>query len=318
MNHGQRIAVVVPCYNESTQILRVLQTMPAEVDRVYVIDDASPDDTAAIVRRHQSQDPRIELIVHPVNQGVGGAIASGYKAALAERMDVTVVMAGDGQMDPADFPAIVAPVVSGRCDYAKGNRLFTGEAWHMIPRVRYLGNAMLSLLTKIASGYWHIADSQSGYTAINLRGLEAIDWDLMYKRYGQPNDLLVRLNIADLRITDVPIRPIYGIGEKSGIRPLRMIPRLSWLLFRLFWFRMIQKYVIRDFHPLVFFYAGALLLGVPGTLLGVYLVITRIFFDLPAAATSALFATLLSVMGLQFSLFAMQFDMEYNRHLKGG
>ncbi len=315
MNHGQRVAVVVPCYNESTQILRVFKTMPAEVDRIYVIDDASPDDTAGIVRTYQPQDPRITLIVHPDNQGVGGAIASGYQAALAERMDVTVVMAGDGQMDPADFPAIVAPVVSGRYDYAKGNRLFTGEAWHMIPRVRYLGNAMLSLLTKIASGYWHIADSQSGYTAINLRGLEAIDWNLMYKRYGQPNDLLVRLNIADMRVTDVPIRPVYGIGEKSGIRPLRMIPRLSWLIIRLFFYRLQQKYVIKDFHPLLFFYAFGLLLFPVGFLLGTYLVIERIVAG-PIAGTSAMFAALLTLMGLQFLLFAMLFDQEQNKHLK--
>jgi len=315
MNHGQRVAVVVPCYNEATQILRVLQTMPAEVDRIYVIDDASPDDTAGIVRTYQPQDPRIRLIVHPVNQGVGGAIASGYQAALAERMDVTVVMAGDGQMDPADFPAIVAPVVSGRYDYAKGNRLFTGEAWHMIPRVRYLGNAMLSLLTKIASGYWHIADSQSGYTAINLRGLEAIDWNLMYRRYGQPNDLLVRLNIADLRVTDVPIRPVYGIGEKSGIRPLRMIPKLAWLINRLFFYRLLHKYVIKDFHPLLFFYAFGFLLFPPGVLFGLYLLGMRLFVG-PIAGTSAMFAAFLTIMGLQFLLFAMLFDQEQNKHLK--
>jgi glycosyltransferase involved in cell wall biosynthesis len=313
--HDKRIAVVVPCYNESTQILRVLQTMPVQADRVYVIDDASPDDTAAIVRAYCAQDPRIELIDHPVNQGVGGAIASGYKAALRERMDVTVVMAGDGQMDPADFSAIVEPVLSGGYDYAKGNRLFSGEAWDMIPRVRYLGNAMLSLLTKIASGYWHIADSQSGYTAIGLRGLESIDWNLMYKRYGQPNDLLVRLNIADMRVTDVPIRPVYGIGEKSGIRPLRMIPRLSWLILRLFFYRLLHKYVIQDFHPLLFFYAFGLILFPPGFLFGLYLVAHRLLAG-PIAGTSAMFAALLTLMGLQFLLFAMLFDQEQNKHLK--
>lgn len=315
MIQEKRIAVVVPCYNESTQILRVLETMPVEVDRVLVIDDASADDTVSLVRSYLPTDPRIMLIVHPVNQGVGGSIASGYQAALAERMDVTVVMAGDGQMDPADFPAIVAPVLSGRCDYAKGNRLFTGEAWTMIPRVRYLGNAMLSLLTKIASGYWHIADSQSGYTAINLRALEVIDWDLMYRRYGQPNDLLVRLNIADMRVTDVPIRPVYGIGEKSGIRPLRMIPRLSWLITRLFFYRLLHKYVIKDFHPLLFFYAFGLLLFPPGLLFGLYLLGHRLF-DGPIAGTSAMFAAFLTIMGLQFLLFAMLFDQEQNKHLK--
>ena len=315
MIQDRRIAVVVPCYNEATQIRRVLDTLPGEVDRVYVIDDASQDETVHIVREYLPKDSRVHLIVHEHNEGVGGSIATGYKQALAEGMDVAVVMAGDGQMDPADFPAIVAPVLDGGYDYAKGNRLFSGEAWEMIPRVRYLGNAMLSLLTKIASGYWHIADSQSGYTAISRRALEAINWDRMYKRYGQPNDLLVRLNVAEMRVTDVPIRPVYGIGEQSGIRPLRMIPRLSWLITRLFFYRLLHKYVIQDFHPLLFFYTLAFLLLPPGLLFGFYLIGLRLFVG-PIAETSALFSAFLTIMGLQFLLFAMLFDLENNRHLK--
>jgi glycosyltransferase involved in cell wall biosynthesis len=312
----QRIAVVVPCYNEQLMIRRVLDTMPTSVDHIYVIDDKSTDDTVAVVAEYVSANPaHITLICHAANQGVGGAIATGYKAALAGGFDVTVVMAGDAQMDPDELPDIVAPVARGECDYAKGNRLFSGEAWDMIPRVRYLGNAMLSLLTKIASGYWHIADSQSGYTAINLHALEAINWDQMYKRYGQPNDLLVRLNIHDLRVRDVPIRPIYGIGEKSGIRPLRMIPRLALLLHRLFWYRMVQKYVIRDFHPLLFFYLAGSILFPSGMIFGLYLVMLR-FLQGPIAGTSAMFAVLLAISGLQFLLFAMLFDQEQNKHLR--
>lgn len=311
------VSVVVPCFNEERLIARVLETMPDFVDRIFVVDDLSTDETAEVAESYAKRQPeRIALIRHRVNQGVGGAIASGYKAAREARMDVTVVMAGDAQMDPADLPAIVEPVAAGQVDYTKGNRLFTGEAWSMIPRVRYLGNAMLSLLTKIASGYWNVADSQSGYTAIGFKALETIDWDRMYKRYGQPNDLLVRLNIHNFRVKDVPIRPVYGIGEKSGIKPIRMIPRLSWLLFRMFWHRMLHKYVIRDFHPLVFFYGVGFMLGLPGLLLGGYLVVRRLL-DLPVAETSALFAALLAIMGLQFALFAMWFDMEYNRHLRG-
>lgn len=315
MIQRKHIAVVVPCYNEENQIPRVLSSVPVEVDRVYVIDDASADNTVQVVRDYQHKDARVQLIVHPQNQGVGGAIATGYKAALADGMDCTVVMAGDGQMDPADFGAICAPVISGEYDYAKGNRLFSGEAWDMIPRVRYLGNAVLSLLTKIASGYWHIADSQSGYTAISLKALKAVDWDRMYKRYGQPNDLLVRLNIAEMRVTDVPIRPVYGIGERSGIRPLRMIPRLSWLVIRLFFYRMLQKYVIQDFHPLLFFYAAGLVMFPLGCLFGLWLLGYRLFAG-PIAGTSAIFAAFLTIMGLQFLLFAMLFDQENGRDLK--
>lgn len=316
MLNDQNIAVVVPCYNESLLIGRVIETMPSFVDRIFVVDDVSKDETCAIVQGYVNKDPdRVILIRHTVNQGVGGAIATGYKAARDEGIEVTAVMAGDAQMDPAELESIVWPVLSGEYDYTKGNRLFSGEAWEMIPRVRYLGNAMLSLLTKIASGYWHVADSQSGYTAISLKALQTIDWDQMYKRYGQPNDLLTRLNIYDFRVKDVPIRPIYGIGEKSGIRPLRMIPHLSLLLYRLFWYRMLQKYVIRDFHPLLFFYAiGAALIS-PGLILGAYLFLKRIFFG-PVAETSALFAMFLFITGLQLVLFAMWMDMDRNKHLR--
>jgi glycosyltransferase involved in cell wall biosynthesis len=310
------VGVVVPCYNEELLVTTVLDTMPDFVDRIYVIDDLSNDATVATVKRYIAQHPdRVELIVHEVNQGVGGAIATGYKAALADRMDVTAVMAGDAQMDPDDLSRVVAPVARGECDYTKGNRLFRGDAWEIIPRVRYLGNSMISLLTKIASGYWHVADTQSGYTAINLIALKRIDWDQMYKRYGQPNDLLVRLNIWKFRVRDVNVRPIYDIGEKSGIKPLRMIPQLLWLLWRLFMYRMVQKYVIRDFHPLLFFYAVGLTLFPAGSLFGTYLLLRRLLVG-PVAETSALFAAFLLIMGLQFLLFAMWFDMEYNKDLK--
>ena len=316
MFEGAKVAVVIPCYDEGHLIATVIETMPACVDRLYVVDDKSSDDTAQVVQRLAEADPqRIQLIVHPVNQGVGGAIASGYKAVLADRMDVTVVMAGDAQMDPDDLPAIVAPVARGECDYTKGNRLFTGDAWYIIPRVRYLGNSMISLLTKIASGYWHVADSQSGYTAIGLEALKTIDWDKMYKRYGQPNDLLVRLNIHSFRVRDVTVRPVYGVGERSGIKPLRMIPRLSWLMFRLFLYRMGMKYVVRDFHPLLFFYAIGMVLFPAGFLFGMYLTAVRLFSG-PVAGTSAIFAALMVLSGLQFLLFAMWFDMDHNKSLK--
>lgn len=316
MYQDRTIAVVVPCFNEEILISKVIETMPAYVDRIYVVDDLSTDRTVETVRRHVEQQPeRLILIEHKENQGVGGAIASGYKAARDDRIAVTAVMAGDAQMDPDDLENIITPVIRDECDYSKGNRLFSGDAWQVIPRVRYLGNSMISLLTKIASGYWHVADTQSGYTAINLKALDQIDWDSMYKRYGQPNDLLVRLNIWSFRVRDVIVKPIYGIGEKSGIKPIRMIPRLSWLLLNLFFYRLLQKYVIRDFHPLLFFYAAGGVFFPTGVILGFYLLMSRLLVG-PVAGTSALFAAFLVITGLQFLLFAMWFDMEYNKDLK--
>ena len=248
------IAVAVPAYNEEKLIGRTLTTIPDFVDRIIVIDDGSKDRTSKIVKDLAENDRRIFVIRHERNQGVGAAIVSGYKKARELEMDVTAVMAGDAQMDPNDLIRIIEPIADGSADYSKGNRLFYGDSWKMIPHYRYLGNSFLSLLTKIASGYWHIADSQSGFTAISLVALQRLNLDLIYKRYGMPNDLLLKLNQHDFRVRDVHVRPVYNVGEKSGIRILQVIPRISWILFKGFWQRLFYKYVIRDFHPLIFFY----------------------------------------------------------------
>jgi glycosyltransferase involved in cell wall biosynthesis len=313
MLEGKRVAVVVPAYNEELLIAETLAGIPSFVDRVYVVDDRSGDATAE--RASAVDDPRVEVIVHERNAGVGAAIVTGYKRAVEERMDVACVMAGDNQMDPAELEALAFPVVRGELDYHKANRLFTGQAWQLIPRTRYLGNAILSLLTKIASGYWHVADSQAGYTAIGLPVLELLDLDRVYKRYGFPNDLLVHLNVWNARVRDFPSRPIYGVGERSGIRLRKVVPTISWLLMKGFFWRMKEKYVIRDFHPLVFFYVLGFLMSVLGLALGIAEVVLRILGNQITAATVVLVALLL-IFGSQFTLFAMWFDMESNKDLR--
>jgi glycosyltransferase involved in cell wall biosynthesis len=312
MLEGKSVAVVVPAYDEEKLIGTTLSGIPDFVDRSYVVDDASRDGTAEAAR---SVGGRIELIEHDKNQGVGGAILTGYKRALADGMDVTAVMAGDNQMDPADLEAIATPVARGEVDYAKANRLFTGRAWELIPRTRYLGNAVLSLLTKIASGYWHVADSQSGYTAVNRATLDLLDLDRIYKRYGFPNDMLVHLNVINARVRDVPSRPVYGVGESSGIRLRKVVPAISWLLTKAFFWRMREKYVIRDFHPLVFFYVFGMLFSLIGLVLGVTVTVLRFLGNELTIPTVVLVALLL-MMGLLFTLFAMLFDMESNKDLR--
>jgi hypothetical protein len=225
-------------------------------------------------------------------------------------------MAADNQMDPVDLERLAAPVARGDVDYAKANRLFTGQAWQLIPRYRYLGNAVLSLLTKIASGYWHVADSQTGYTAISLRYLELLDLDRIYKRYGFPNDMLVHLNVWNARVRDYPSRPIYNVGERSGIRLRKVVPRISWLLVKGFFWRMREKYVIRDFHPLVFFYFLGFLMTTLGLVLGITEAVLRFLGNEITTPTIVLVALLL-ISGSQFTLFAMWFDMESNKDLGG-
>jgi glycosyltransferase involved in cell wall biosynthesis len=311
---GKRVAVVVPAHDEEKLIGETIRSIPDFVDRVIVVDDKSKDGTVAAVRALNYQ--RVEVLEHERNLGVGAAILTGYRRAIEERIDVTAVMAADAQMDPGDLETLVAPVARGEVDYAKANRLFTGQAWEVIPRYRYLGNAMLSLLTKIASGYWHVADSQSGYTAISLEMLELLDLDRIYPRYGFPNDMLVHLNVWNGRVRDYPSRPIYGVGERSGIRLRKVVPSISWLLVKGFFWRMREKYVIRDFHPLVFFYLLGIVMTVLGLGLGIAEIVLRILGNQITAATVVLVALLL-IFGSQFSLFAMWFDMESNKDLGG-
>ena len=312
---NKTVAVVVPAYNEGKQIEKVLETMPQFVDKVIVINDASSDNTSEIVREASRRDGRVELVEHQDNQGVGAAIVTGYKRAVELGIEVTAVMAGDGQMDPKDLPSIVEPIASGNADYTKGNRLFQGDAWTMIPHHRYLGNSFLSLLTKIASGYWHVADSQAGYTAASLRVLMKLNLNKIYKRYGMPNDILIKLNQHDFRVRDVHIRPVYNVGETSKMRLGKVIPRISWLLFKGFWSRLFVKYVIKDFHPLVFFYSLAFFLLASSLPLAIRLIYIWVMYgDIPDINAMTLVFTLVS--GLQSLFFGMWFDMDYNKDLK--
>jgi hypothetical protein len=213
------------------------------------------------------------------------------------------------------LPTLVAPVARGELDYAKANRLATGQAWQLIPKTRFFGNAILSMLTKVASGYWHIADSQSGYTAVSREMLERLDLGHIYTNYGFPNDMLVHLNVWNARVRDFPSRPIYGVGERSNMRYRHVVPRIAWLLVRGFFWRLWEKYVKRDFHPLVFFYFMGFVATVAGVLLGLVVVGYRIAgYSIPIA--SVVLVALLVISGLQFTLFAMWFDMESNKDLK--
>jgi glycosyltransferase involved in cell wall biosynthesis len=315
MFQNKSVAVVVPAFNEETQISRVVSTMPALVDKIVIVNDCSRDSTSERVRELQTTYPNIQLIEHQFNQGVGGAIATGYEWVRDNNFDIAVVMAGDGQMDPNDLPSLLQPVVDDRADYTKGNRLVTGDAFKKIPKIRFFGNAALSLLTKIASGYWRVADSQTGYTAINRRALAAIDWKSMYKRYGQPNDLLVKLNVHNMRVKDVPVEPVYNIGEKSGIKVHKVIFTIGWLIVKLFFWRLKEKYIIRDFHPLVLFYGLGSLFGGVASILLLRLLVLWWFVEGSVPQMTALACFFAFSLSFQSIVFAMWLDYEDNRHL---
>ncbi len=230
----QKIAIVVPAFNESKLIVSAVSKLPDFVDHIFIIDDASTDGTSeapALI-----ENPKVTVIRHDENKGVGAAIATGYKAALHYAADIAVVMAGDAQMDPQDLPFVLTPILRGDADYVKGDRLSWPGVSKAMPPLRFFGNHVLSVLTRLSSGYPGIRDSQCGYTAVTASMLMRIDLDGLYPRYGFPNDMLAKLHAAGARVVDVPVRPIYG-EEVSGISLFTAFVRVPMVLWRSFLWR---------------------------------------------------------------------------------
>lgn len=316
MYENKTVYTVVPCYNEETQIARVIETMPAFVDRILVVDDLSRDRTCEVVRELASRDPRVVLVRHETNRGVGAAIATGYLLAREEQAEVTVVMAGDAQMDPADYAAVILPVVRDAADYCKGNRFKYIDGLKKIPPVRKAGNFVLSFLTKVASGYWHISDSQTGYTAINLRALQAMNLRDIYPRYGCPNDILVKLNIAGMRVVEVPVNPLYAVGERSDMKIRKVVLSISLLLLHLFARRIFLRYVVDSGHPIFLYYLCAALALLGSATTFVYSMVKFAVSDWVRIPLTALMVSgFLCIVALQLTLAAFTLDFETNRHL---
>ncbi len=309
-----RMGVVVPAHNEAKQIGKVLNTMPKYVDKIIVVDDCSTDSTLKAVKRFKPKlKKRLIVIRHRKNRGVGGAIVSGYKAAVKLKMDLIAVMAGDAQMDPADLPALMDEVIDGGADYSKGNRLFHRDVKKNMPQLRYFGNSLLTVLNKISTGYWKIMDPQCGYTVIKRSVLETIPLDDIYPWYGVPNDILAILNVYNFRVKDVIINPVYK-DEVSGIRLHKYIPKVSFLLLKRFFWRLKEKYLLRDFHPLALFYIFGIILVPFGLVYGIYLLYARLVYQL-LSINAVVLCVFLLIMGFQFLFFGMLFDMEYNKEI---
>ena len=318
MIEGRLITVVVPAYEEDSLIGRTLDSIPQEVDRVIVVDDASPDGTAAQVEARA--EARVRLVRRKTNGGVGAAIVDGYGAFLEEVPEVDegaicVVMAGDAQMDPRDLPSLLHPILHLGAGYSKGNRLGSHDVRDVMPRTRFAGNVVFTMLTKVASGYWHIVDSQCGYTAITRGALARLELGSVYPRYGFPNDFLVKLNVAGVKVADVPVRAIYG-EEKSGIRAWSVLPRITLLLWRGFWWRLWRRHVVNDFHPLVLLYVFGVLLTVVGLGMATWITVLRVGSGAAPTAATSILTALFILTGFQSVLFAMMFDMIHNQDLK--
>lgn len=364
MISDKTIAVVVPAYNEESQIRMVIETMPKFVDKIIVVNDCSSDGTAKVVEQYvlsinnvsqvqtmnvydelipnqfnraeivvkelaekekelmtpisifndNPESDRIILINHNVNSGVGAAIATGYKWCKDHGLDCTAVMAGDGQMDPNELETICMPVVKDDVDYTKGNRLIHRSATVVIPKKRFFGNSILSILTKIATGYWQISDTQTGYTAISKRALNRIEINKIFKRYGMPNDMLVKLNIAMCSVQELEIKPVYNIGEQSKLKINKVIVPISILLLKSFFKRLYVKYLFRDFHPLFLLYHLSFILAIIDV---PYIIkVAKAFYYGTNLSFETLFAfTMLTLTGMQSLLFAMWMDIQDNNKL---
>jgi glycosyltransferase involved in cell wall biosynthesis len=267
MFRDTRVHVVIPAYNVAPHLGAVLRGIPAFVDTVTVVDDGSTDDTAEAAKN--VGDPRVTVLDSPTNEGVGGAMARGFEHALAQGEGIIVKMDGDGQMDPADLPRLLEPIVDGRCDYAKGNRFLRSRELDIMPRARLAGNFVLTFLTKLASGYWNVFDPQNGYLAITSSTLRLLDLGRLSRRYFFENDMLINLNIFDARVCDVAMPSRYGT-ERSSMRLGRILCSFPFHLFRGYWHRFYRKHVLRDFSPVALFMLTGLPLLAWGTGFGLY------------------------------------------------
>lgn len=306
MYHGARIAAVVPAYKEEKMIGTVIETMPDFVDHIVIVDDSSPDATSEVVSAIAS--PRVSLIRHEVNKGVGGAIITGHRKALELGADVNVVMAGDAQMDPAFLPALLDRVTTDGYGFAKANRFFSPESFSGMPKYRVFGNIVLSFMTKLASGYWNLFDPQNGYTAVRAEVLNRVPLDHVSERYSFENDLLIHLNILQVPAVDVPIPAVYG-EEVSSIKLRRVIPELISLLTGGFWRRIWYRYVLWSFSPIALLLVVGLVLFFFGLGVAIW-VCFQIAASVVATAATVMLAALPLMIGTQMLISALQLDIQ--------
>jgi glycosyltransferase involved in cell wall biosynthesis len=306
MYRGLAVAAVVPAYREQEHIADVIRSMPELVDHIVVVDDASPDATGA--RARDAADARTVVLTLTENEGVGGAVLTGHRAALDRGADVCVVMAGDGQMDPDFLPSLLDPIADGRAEFTKANRFYGRGSFRGMPRTRILGNIALSFLTKAASGYWNLFDPQNGYTAIHRDALVRLPFDQIARRYDFENDLLINLNILRVPAVDVPVPARYG-REVSGMRLATVGPRIALRLVRGFWTRIWWKYVLQSFSAVALLLFSGLALTLVGAVVGLWILFQTLGPPIASAGTVLLcVGPLLS--GIHMLLFAMLLDIQ--------
>ena len=307
-----RVAVVIPCYKVKNKIKNVIEQIDPIVQRIYVIDDKCPENSGKFVSE-SIVDDRVKVIYHETNLGVGGAVVTGYKQAIADQFDIVVKIDGDGQMDPSIIDVFLAPILEKRYDYAKGNRFYKIEDVQKMPAIRIVGNAVLSFFSKISTGYWHVFDPTNGYTAISVECLKVLDLDKVDKRYFFESDLLFRLSIVGALVKDVPMKAIYE-DEKSNLRIKKIIIPFIFGHCLNFYKRVVYDYFLRDFSLASLSLVFSILLLTFGTVFGAYEWIFSIQRDTPATSGTVMLAALPIIIGSQLFLNFLSYDISKSNY----
>ena len=302
-----QIAVVIPSYKVTRHILGVIAGIGPEVTRIYVVDDKCPDHSGDFVRAN-CQDPRVTVLEHAENQGVGGAVMTGYRAAILDGAKVIVKIDGDGQMDGTLIPAFVAPILAGEADYTKGNRFFNLERIGSMPPMRLFGNAVLSLMTKLSSGYWDLFDPTNGYTAIHADAARFLPFEKISKRYFFESDMLFRLNILGAVVTDVPMDAVYG-DEVSNLKISKVVTEFLTKHVRNFGKRIFYNYYLRNMSLASLELPLGLLLATFGTVYGIAHWIASARSGVETPAGTVMLAALPVIMGVQLILAFLAYDI---------
>ncbi|WNG60909.1 glycosyltransferase family 2 protein [Archangium gephyra] len=302
-----RIAVVIPSFKVTRHIMQVLARIGPEVSAIYVVDDCCPDQSGALVER-ECKDPRVKVLRNPVNLGVGGAVMTGYRAAVADGCDCIVKIDGDGQMSPELLPRFVAPILSGTADYTKGNRFYHIEDVVSMPRVRLFGNAVLSFMNKMSSGYWRVFDPTNGYTAISAPLAASLPYEKISNRYFFESDMLFRVGLMQAVVEDIPMRAVYG-DEQSNLKISRILPQFLKGHLRNLMKRIGYEYFLRDFSVA----SIELVLGLALTLFALLFGTTEwwksVMNNTPASSGTVMLAALPLILGVQFLLSFLSYDI---------
>lgn len=302
------IAVVIPCYRSRNAVLSVLQNIPAMVSSIYCIDDACPEETGRHIEAHCT-DIRVKVLYHEANLGVGGAVITGYRQAIKDGADIIVKIDSDGQMDPALIPKFAGPIIAGAADYTKGNRFYSPATVKAMPTVRLLGNAALSFLTKLSSGYWQIFDPTNGFTAIHATVARLLPLERISADYFFESDMLFRLNTVRAVVMDIPHRAIYA-DETSNLKIKKIIPVFILRHLRNFMKRIVYNYFLRDFHAASLEWLLGPAMLVFSLIFGTTQWIASVDSGESASAGTVMLAALPLIIGLQLTLAALHFDIQ--------